>query len=806
MTFRAVDLGMIPAHLARINYAGDLGYELWVAPEYQRALFDRIVAAGEPHGLRLFGMRALMSLRLEKSYGTWFREYRPIYTPAEGRHHALHQARPRVHRPGGARGRAGGGGPKRRLVAFVVEPDPDDPADVIGDEPIWHDGEVVGWVTSGGYGHHVRQSIALGYVPTELATPDGPGGDGFEIEIIGRRRPARLQPEPLFDPAGHPDAPVTDRARSAVGRRRADRRRRPAGRRSSAGDSVAVAILRTGAPGRGRDAVPRRRLRELPRPGRWHRLRPDVPARGPAGSPVVVASAAASRLCRDPASAAARPDHAPAVGPTSRSCGREVDVAVIGGGRQAPRGRDAAERAGRTSWSSTPRTATRSSASTPGRRSSSARRRDAPRPRRRDRRRDRRGRDPPRRPGQRAGRHRHRRAAERLHAAGVDLGGRGVGPPPCGVHPGRRPARPFEGDDGRGSGPSSTADDGSASRRRHRATRSSSASGSAPRRARADGRRGAVQRRSAARPSDQPLPAAPRPRASSAPARGRPSPTSRPPGTAASRSSSSSSARAWPGSARARGRLPAPRPVVDRAPGPATSRSRSPRARPPARSPSAEAADTHIDAFRRTPLHDEHLALGARMDRFGSWWRPWHYGDADRRVLGGPRGRVDRRRQHARQAGRVRAGRRRAPRAALSVPRRRHQARPLALRAAAQRARPRHGRRDDPPRVRDPVRPDLHVRWRRQRRDVGPRLDRRHGASASTSWTGRCRSPRSTSRARSPRSCCEAPASPTRPGSSATPTPTSPASRATSCACRSPARPPSSCITRSTGRSSCGAR
>ena len=175
MTFRQVDLGMLPVHLARINYAGDLGYELWAAPEYQRALFDRIVAAGEPHGLRLFGMRALMSLRLEKSYGTWFREYRPIYTPAEGgitRYlrldhdfigRAAHEAE------------LAAGGPKRRLVAFVVDPDPDDPADVIGDEPIWHGGEVVGWVTSGGYGHHVQRSIALGYVPTELSTPDGPG-------------------------------------------------------------------------------------------------------------------------------------------------------------------------------------------------------------------------------------------------------------------------------------------------------------------------------------------------------------------------------------------------------------------------------------------------------------------------------------------------------------------------------------------------------------------------------------------------------------------------------------------------------
>ena len=88
------------------------------------------------------------------------------------------------------------------MVTFVVDPEPDDPADVIGDEPVWHDGKVVGWITSGGFGHHVKESIALGYVPTELASPDGPGGDGFEIEIIGRRRPARLQPEPLFDPQG----------------------------------------------------------------------------------------------------------------------------------------------------------------------------------------------------------------------------------------------------------------------------------------------------------------------------------------------------------------------------------------------------------------------------------------------------------------------------------------------------------------------------------------------------------------------------------------------------------------------------
>jgi dimethylglycine dehydrogenase len=199
MDFRRVDLGMIPAWVGRLSYSGDLGYELWVAPEYQRALYDRLVAAGEEFGLRLFGFRALMSLRLEKSFGTWFREYRPIYTPLEaGIGHYIKLDHEFIGRAAYEAELATG--PTRRLVALVVEPDPDDPADVIGDEPIWRDGAVVGWVTSGGYGHHARASIALGYVPTEMAAQTG--DRAFEIEIIGRRRPACIQAEPLVDPAG----------------------------------------------------------------------------------------------------------------------------------------------------------------------------------------------------------------------------------------------------------------------------------------------------------------------------------------------------------------------------------------------------------------------------------------------------------------------------------------------------------------------------------------------------------------------------------------------------------------------------
>ena len=74
--------------------------------------------------------------------------------------------------------------------------DQDPITDVMGDEPIWVGGKVVGWVTSGGYGHGVDQSLAQGYIPTELVQADMQ----LEIEILGERRPARLQTEPPFDP------------------------------------------------------------------------------------------------------------------------------------------------------------------------------------------------------------------------------------------------------------------------------------------------------------------------------------------------------------------------------------------------------------------------------------------------------------------------------------------------------------------------------------------------------------------------------------------------------------------------------
>jgi dimethylglycine dehydrogenase len=198
MAFRRVNLGMVPVWLSRMTYSGDLGYEIWMQPEHQRYLFDLLWDAGREFDMRLFGFRALITMRLEKSFGTWYREYRPIYTPLEAcMDRVLKFDHDFIGRQA-VEAEIAAGGPKRKLVMFTVDVDPEAPADVLGDEPVWHDDQVVGWITSGGYAHYSGVSLALGYVPTELAEAT----TGFEIEIIGKRRPAALQHEPVLDPQG----------------------------------------------------------------------------------------------------------------------------------------------------------------------------------------------------------------------------------------------------------------------------------------------------------------------------------------------------------------------------------------------------------------------------------------------------------------------------------------------------------------------------------------------------------------------------------------------------------------------------
>jgi dimethylglycine dehydrogenase len=154
-----------------------------------------LTRAGRDHGLRLFGAHALNSLRLEKSYGAWATEYRPVYDPYEAGLGMF--VKPDkgdfVGREAAEKVRTSG--PARRLVTFTVDADD---ADVTGDEPIWHGSDVVGWVTSGGFAHTVGKSVALGYVPVELAGAD----EGFAVEVVGARRAAERLDACLFDPGG----------------------------------------------------------------------------------------------------------------------------------------------------------------------------------------------------------------------------------------------------------------------------------------------------------------------------------------------------------------------------------------------------------------------------------------------------------------------------------------------------------------------------------------------------------------------------------------------------------------------------
>ena len=236
-------VGGAPCMVNRVTYTGDLGYEIWMQPAYQRLVYKAIKEAGAEFGIVDFGMRALLSMRLEKNFPTWFRELRPIYGPFEGGMDRFIKMEKNDFVGRDAAARELEAGPKLRRVSLVVDAVD---ADVMGDEPIWAkvngqdygtvekphgygaprfdaagkevrgskaatgasavrgitDGEwrVVGWVTSGGFAHHVGKSLAQGYVPAPLADNEGAGL--FEIEILGHRRPARINVAPLFDPTG----------------------------------------------------------------------------------------------------------------------------------------------------------------------------------------------------------------------------------------------------------------------------------------------------------------------------------------------------------------------------------------------------------------------------------------------------------------------------------------------------------------------------------------------------------------------------------------------------------------------------
>ena len=196
MDARTIDVGPYQALVQRVSYTGDLGYEIYVNADEQYGLYHVLAEAGAAHGMRPFGMRAMMSLRLEKFFGSWQREFRPDFRPAEtGMDRFVSYNKPVDFIGKAAAVAEKAAGPARTLCAFAVDAVD---ADVVADEPIFDGEAVIGFVTSGGYAHYSQQSVALGFVPTDRAVE----GAAFAIEILGQRRAARIITTPLVDPDG----------------------------------------------------------------------------------------------------------------------------------------------------------------------------------------------------------------------------------------------------------------------------------------------------------------------------------------------------------------------------------------------------------------------------------------------------------------------------------------------------------------------------------------------------------------------------------------------------------------------------
>ncbi|HEX9413328.1 MAG TPA: aminomethyltransferase family protein [Ktedonobacterales bacterium] len=194
LAMRTIDIGYTQAIALRVNYVGELGWELHLPVEHLLSVYELLWAAGERFGISDYGLYAMDSLRLEKCYRAWKGDLTTEYTPFM----ASLDRFVKLDKAGGFIGqealrREAASGPRERFVPLIVAAeDADAPAVSI----VYQGEQSVGLVTSGGFGYRLNQSIALAYVRTDLATE----GTELEVEIIGTRRRAVVGREPLYDP------------------------------------------------------------------------------------------------------------------------------------------------------------------------------------------------------------------------------------------------------------------------------------------------------------------------------------------------------------------------------------------------------------------------------------------------------------------------------------------------------------------------------------------------------------------------------------------------------------------------------
>jgi dimethylglycine dehydrogenase len=195
LTVRRESLAGAPCIIARLSVTGELGYEIYVPTQYLSALLQEVSSAAEDLDARYVGFYALNSLRLEKSFGIWSREYSRDYTPRmSGLSRFIdYQRRDFLGCEAALIDRSTR--PKHRLVALAVDAED---ADATGYEPVFCRGRLVGFVTSGGYGHTVNTSLAMGYIGSEIAD----GERGLSVTLLGESRACRILPVPMVDAAG----------------------------------------------------------------------------------------------------------------------------------------------------------------------------------------------------------------------------------------------------------------------------------------------------------------------------------------------------------------------------------------------------------------------------------------------------------------------------------------------------------------------------------------------------------------------------------------------------------------------------
>jgi 4-methylaminobutanoate oxidase (formaldehyde-forming) len=196
LTGRTISIAAVPVLALRVTYVGELGWELYSPAEYGRALWNALWTAGREHGLVAAGYRAIDALRLEKGYRVWSSDITPEETPYEaGLGFAVRLDKDVDFIGRKALETAKAAGPRKRLRCLVLA----DPRSVaLGNEPVRVGGEIVGRVTSGGYGFAVERSIAYAYLPPGQASI----GTRGEIEVFGEWIDFEVVREPLWDPAG----------------------------------------------------------------------------------------------------------------------------------------------------------------------------------------------------------------------------------------------------------------------------------------------------------------------------------------------------------------------------------------------------------------------------------------------------------------------------------------------------------------------------------------------------------------------------------------------------------------------------